>query len=103
MRRITPIFLCLLLLIGTVCPAFCMQPAARHACCHTKAAGTLTSSCGHSELAQSQGRNASPAQTAIQLVETTYQLFSAHRSVAQLAPIASAPRPQASPHRILRI
>src|SRR5580658_987486 len=36
MRRTIPLLMCLLLLFGMLCPAFGMQPAGAHACCHTK-------------------------------------------------------------------
>jgi hypothetical protein len=102
MSRIAPVLLCLLLLFGAVCPAFCLQQSGVHQCCHTKTAGTLSGPCGHSGLAQTQSHPFSAALTATRVGEATRRLFS-DTSLASLPAIAGAPRPQASPHRILRI
>jgi hypothetical protein len=52
MRRIAPLLLCLLLLFGGLCPAFCMQQGGAHACCHTH-----TQPCEHSGVTQTSRVN----------------------------------------------
>jgi hypothetical protein len=103
MSRFTPIFLCLLLLFGTVCPAFCVQQPDAHHCCHSKARGTLNNPCGQSALAQVPDRYTAPPQTALRPVETNRLVSFAYAPIASLAPAPSDPRPPTALHRILRI
>jgi hypothetical protein len=60
MGRIATVLLCMLLVWGAMCPAFSLQQAGAHSCCHTK--GMRTAACCHSGIEQQAPRDcASPA------------------------------------------
>jgi len=102
MRSVAPIFLCLLVLCGALCPAFCLSSADTHACCRSKA-GSHGKMCSHSAGAQAQGRSVA----AIPVAVPTVQISSAHsEAIARPRIVSSGTSPDLPDiprHRVLRI
>lgn len=59
MHRIVPVWVCILLAVCVLCPAFCLAQTGGHACCHPEPAGTHAMPRGQCGMAQAtQARSA---------------------------------------------
>jgi hypothetical protein len=95
--------MCLVLLFGALCPAFCLQQAGAHACCHTKTAGSHGEPCGHSRVVQAPHLNESPVPPSVIAARADWPERSGSVSFDILNSPASIHQSSPALFRILRI